>query len=318
MSMLMRPLELTYQAINSFRRSLYRRGILGARSLPRPVISIGNIAIGGSGKTPATIAIARHLTRTGHRVAVLTRGYGGSGSSGWAVVDAPDAARFGDEPVVLARRLPECRIVVGADRYRAATEFLMRNDCSVFLLDDGFQHLQLLRNLDIVIDDPGARWNREGRAALEDADVVVLRAAKEEMPTPEDPRVRAVLEPSGFRRGNVRGSLSELRGIRCVAMSGLARNARFFAMLTDAGIKLAGTKEFPDHHEYSAADLSEVLALRDSCNAQLILTTEKDAVKLPAEFDCAIIEVDMKFFPEAPFFSLISDELLRAQESGLE
>ncbi len=311
-----RPLELGYQGINHLRRGLYRRGILKTRALPRPVVSIGNIAIGGSGKTPAAIAVARHLTRIGYRVAILTRGYGGSETSGWALVDVPDARRFGDEPVVIAERLPECRVIVGADRYRAGIEFLGLEDCDVFILDDGFQHLQLHRDLDIVIDDPTARWNREGRSALRDADVVLLRAASSDGgPTPEDPRVRAVLEASGFRKGETRGRLEELRGKKCLAMSGLARNGRFFDMLSEAGIDLVGAYGFPDHHDYSAADLSRVVSLRDSTGAELILTTEKDAVKLPAEFECTIIEADMKFIPEEAFYSLVAEELLRLQET---
>lgn len=316
--MTVHPIELAYQSMNRLRRGLYRRGTLAQKSLPRPVISIGNIAIGGSGKTPATIAVAGHLARRGNRVAVLTRGYGGSSSAGWAVVDAPDPRRFGDEPVVIARRVPECRVIVGADRYRSATEFLRKEDCDLFILDDGFQHLQLHRDLDIVIDDPTARWHREGRSALGDADIVLLRAeSRDQAPTPEDPRFRVVLEATGFRRGGARLPLDDLRGIRCVAFSGLARNQRFFGMLADVGITVVGSRGFPDHHDYSAADLSSILAMRDSEGAQLVLTTEKDAVKLPAEFDCAIIEADMRFIPEEAFFSLLTGEVLSLQETVL-
>lgn len=316
MTVLIRPVELAYQSVNGLRRELYGRGILRPKSLPRPVISIGNIAIGGSGKTPATIAVAGHLARAGNRVAVLSRGYGGSSSGGWAVVDAPDPRRFGDEPVVIAQRVPECRVIVGANRYWSATEFLKKDDCDVFVLDDGFQHLQLHRDLDIVIDDPTGRWHRERRSALRDADIVLLRvASRDQAPTPEDPRFRVVLEPTGFRQRGARSPLDELRGIPCVAFSGLARNERFFGMLSDAGITLVGAKGFPDHHDYSAADLSSILAMRESRGGELILTTEKDAVKLPAEFDCAIIEADMKFIPEEPFHSLVTDELLRLEET---
>ncbi len=316
MSLLIRPIELGYQGINRARRALYRRGHLRSNALPRPVISIGNIAVGGSGKTPATIAVAGHLTAAGHRVAILTRGYGGSMASGWAVVDAPDPRRFGDEPVVMAERLTGTPVVVGADRFLAGSGFLESSDCDVFILDDGFQHLQLHRDLDIVIDDPTARWNREDRSALDDADIVLLRSSSlQSMPSAEDPRFRSVLVPSGFRKGRERVGFETLRGRRCVAMSGLARNDRFFGMLTEAGIDLAGTQGFPDHHRYSAADLSSVLSLRDERGAELIVTTEKDAVKLPPEFECAIIEVEMKFIPEEPFLSLLVEELRRLQES---
>ncbi len=233
--------ELLYRAINRARRALYRAGILKAKRLPAPVISVGGIAAGGSGKTPAVIAIARALSQRGLRVAVLTRGYRRAGSGG--VVTSLDADRFGDEPVLIKKSVPNIEVIVGENRYDNA----IRNQADVFLLDDGFQHLQLHRDLDVVIDHPG--FLREGRSALRDADIVLQRRLT--------PRVPA-----------------SLHGRRVFAFAGLADNKQFFDSL---GLILAGTKGFPDHHRYTKSDID---AIKREANADAIVTTEKDAVKI--------------------------------------
>lgn len=261
MNPLLKLAELPYRGINRVRRFLYSTGVLRAKRLPRPVISVGNIAAGGAGKTPAVIALARFLTARGFRVCVLTRGYGRSGEGGR--VDVLDAARFGDEPVVIKKSVPEADVIVGENRYRNGLAIT----CDVYLLDDGFQHLQLARDLDIVIDVPDARFHREGRAALRAADLVVPR--------------------------RVRADLSAVRGRRLFAFAGLADNEQFFAMLPD----LAGTRSFPDHHRYTPADLDAIRAAAAAAGAERIVTTEKDAVKLGAH---DIIAIPLEFlFDEA-------------------
>lgn len=300
MSAILKPAELLYQTINGMRRWLYRRGAIGPRRLPRPVVSIGNLSVGGSGKTPLTIRVVGILTDQGLRVAVLTRGYRRTGKDDWAVVDSADAARFGDEPVLLARRLPESSVVVGADRYLSGMAFLETADCDVFVLDDGFQHLQLHRDLDIVIDDRGARWNRESKRALADADICITRVDSLQ-DAARDGWFLGAVEPAAVRQRGQRRPLGEIRGVRCVAMAGLARNERFFAMLEKVGAVIVKTWSFPDHHDYSAADLEAVEDSRLSSGAELIVTTEKDAVKLPAAFDCSVIEVEMRIIPEDLF-----------------
>jgi tetraacyldisaccharide 4'-kinase len=239
---LLKPLELLWRGVNRARRALYRAGVLKAKRLPRPVVSIGSIAAGGAGKTPATIAIVRHLMSRGWRVAVLTRGYGRAGAGGR--VEALDAARYGDEPVLI-RKATGAEVVVGKDRYASGRSI----DCDVYVLDDGFQHLQLARDVDIVIDAP-ARWYREGRSAMRDAHFVIPR--------------RLVLRAEG------------LRGQRVFAFAGLADNEQFFQALRDAGVELAGTRGFDDHHRYSK---EEIAALKNAAPAPLV-TTEKDAVKI--------------------------------------
>lgn len=242
-----RFLESLWHALNRARRALYRRGILKAKRLPKPVISIGNIAAGGAGKTPCVIAVAKHLVSRGLRVCVLTRGYGRSGAGG--EVNALDAERFGDEPVLIKKSVPEAIVIAGKNRYENGSHV----NCDVYLLDDGFQHLQLHRDLDVVIDVPDARYHREGRDALGDAGIVIPRRIRPE-------------------------NLTALRGKKVFAFAGLANNEQFFAMLRDNGVDLVGTHGFPDHHDYGRIETALVKQL--GRGADLIVTTEKDAVKL--------------------------------------
>ena len=240
----MRALERLWHLVNRVRRALYRAGILRGKRLHRPVISVGNIAAGGTGKTPAVIAICRRLAAEGLRVAVLTRGYKRGDQSYSGLVTGRDAGKFGDEPVLIAATT-NVDVLVGANRYENARNY----DCDVFVLDDGFQHLQLRRDLDLVIDAP-ARFHREGRSALADADHVIPR------------RLRTIVP-------------EELKGKRVFAFAGLADNEQFFASLRAAGLDLAGTKGFPDHHRYTGEDLA---ALKR--NGLPLVTSEKDKVKI--------------------------------------
>ena len=243
MTALLKPAEWLYRGVNRARRALYRGGILKGKSLPRPVISIGNIAVGGAGKTPAVIAVCRFLTAKGLRAAVLTRGYGG------------------DEPIVI-KQSTNCDVIIGKNRYENAREYMRDNDADVFILDDGFQHLQLRRDLDIVIDAP-ARFFREGRAALRDADLVIPR------------RLRTIVP-------------DDLREQRVFAFAGLADNEQFFDALRDH-VQVTGTKSFRDHHPYTAADIA---AIKREAGDTRIVTTEKDAVKID---DPAIIAIRAEF-----------------------
>lgn len=238
----MKVLELLWHGLNRTRRALYRAGVLRGKRLHRPVISIGNIAAGGAGKTPAVIAVSRFLASRGLRVAVLTRGYGRAGTSSGPVT-SNDADQYGDEPVLIKQSV-NVDVIVGRNRYENARDI----DCDVFILDDGFQHLRLQRDFDLVIDAP-AKFHREGRSALRDADAVVPR------------RLRTIVP-------------DELRGRRVFAFAGLADNEQFFASLRDAGLELAGTKGFPDHHRYTPADLASMK------QGLPLVTTEKDAVKI--------------------------------------
>jgi tetraacyldisaccharide-1-P 4'-kinase/lauroyl/myristoyl acyltransferase len=257
-SVLLKPIELLYRGVNRTRRSLYRAGVLKAKRLHRPVISIGNLAAGGAGKTPAVIAVCRFLSSRGLRVAVLTRGYGRADDSYTGIVASNDAEKYGDEPVLI-KRSTNASVLVGSNRYENAREF----DCDVFVLDDGFQHLELHRDFDLVVDAP-ARFYREGRSALRDADAVVPRKLRLNIP-------------------------DALRGKPLFAFAGLADNEQFFSSLRDSGLELAGTRGFRDHHRYTSADLER---LRRDANGATLVTTEKDAVKIN---DADIVAIGAEF-----------------------
>ena len=257
MIILWKPAELLLRGINRARRALYRRGILKAKRLPKPVISVGNVTFGGAGKTPATIAIANFLIGRGFRVCVLTRGYGREGAGG--PVTGLDAAEFGDEPVLIKLHAPKADVIVGSNRYENGASV----NCDVYLLDDGFQHLQLHRDVDVVIDVPNPRLRREGPSAMRDADVILRRDLRLRVP-------------------------DTLRGKRLFAFSGLADNEQFFASLRAAALDLAGTRGFADHRRYTPADLDALRAAARAAGAEVLVTTEKDATKIG---DDAIIAV---------------------------
>jgi tetraacyldisaccharide 4'-kinase len=269
-TILLKPFELLWRGVNRVRRALYRRGILKSKRLPRPVISVGNLAAGGAGKTPAVITIARFLEKRGFRVAVLTRGYGRAGNAS-GLVTSLDAARFGDEPVLLKSKLKSVDVIVGSKRYKNAFQFLNANDCDLFILDDGFQHLQLARDVDVVIDTRNGVM-REGRSALAEADVVIQR------------RLRLVVP-------------EELTGHCVFAFAGLADNEQFFASLRANGLNLAGTRSFQDHHRYTAADVAAIKESARAAGAEAIVTTEKDAVKID-DRDIIAIAAEMIIEPE--------------------
>lgn len=239
-------LQALWLAVNRARRALYRAGILRGKRLHRPVISVGGITAGGAGKTPATIAVSRVLAARGLRVAVLTRGYGRHDKAYSGPVTTSDAEKFGDEPVLIRRSIIG-EVLVGSNRYENARNF----DCDVFVLDDGFQHLRLRRDYDLVIDAP-SRYHREGRSALSDADAVIPR------------RLRTLVP-------------EELRSRRVFAFSGLADNEQFFAALRESGLDVAATRSFPDHHRYTAVDVD---ALKRDAGGLPLVTSEKDKVKI--------------------------------------
>ena len=267
--------QALYLAINHLRRSLYRRGVLRSRRLPRPVVSVGNLSTGGAGKTPAVIALCNALAGRGAKVAVLTRGYGRTDTSSSGLVETLDAARFGDEPVLIKKRTSNTDVIVGANRYDNAVDYLRKYSCDLFILDDGFQHLQIDRDLDIVILAGERRFQRESERALADADIIIER------------HIRITVPPA-------------VAGKKVFAFAGLADPSQFFEHLRSAGVDVRGTMSFPDHHRYLPHDLQRIDDAAATSGAEAVVTTEKDAVKLerrdiipiPAEFvfEPAVIE----------------------------
>ena len=260
------------------RNLLYDRGTLPVRRLRAATISVGNLSVGGSGKTPFVILLGELLKARGITFDVLSRGYGRE-SKGVAVVEPGGSPRqFGDEPVLMARRLG-VPVVVGEDRYQAGVVAEQKFATQMHILDDGFQHRGLARDFDIVLvtpDDardsllPGGRL-REPVRAVRRADAVVLTSGA-------DPRLFPVEGTNVWRvrRGIVPKNVTS----KPVAFCGIARPQNFFLQLRTAGIEPAAEAVFRDHHAYTERDIRDLLQLRNSSESDGFVTTEKDAINL--------------------------------------
>lgn len=272
------------------RNALYDRRIFRIHRLQGPVVSVGNISVGGSGKTPFIILLGSLLKAKGIKLDVLSRGYGRS-SRGILQVDPQGQPQtYGDEPLLIARQL-EVPVIVGASRYEAGLFAERKFGPQLHLLDDGFQHRALARDFDIVLlstDDskdsllPIGRL-REPLTALDRADAIVL-------PDGEDP-------PHPFHEEQLIWKVR--RGIRVqntpaypLAFCGIARPTRFFAQLRSLGIDLAGEVTFRDHHRYNISDIHALQKLRKERQADGFITTEKDIINLgPLRLDLEPISV---------------------------
>lgn len=274
----MNPLSALYGAAVGVRNGLYDRGRITVRRLEGPVVSIGNLRVGGSGKTPFLILLGELLKQRGVAFDVLSRGYRRQ-TQGVAIVDPAGTARnFGDEPLLIARKLG-VHVVVGEDRHQAGEMAEATFGPQMHLLDDGFQHRRLARDFDIVlVADTDAQDSllpsgrlREPIASLARADAVVLTndAATDGLRLKDQLvwRVRRDIAPP------------ETLG-PCFAFCGIARPQAFFAQLQAAQVVLAGTRSFPDHHRYSDEEVRALLRLRQQSGTPAFVTTEKDAVNL--------------------------------------
>ncbi len=316
---LLLPLAPLYEGAVRVRGAAYRRGWLNRFDLPVPVVSVGNLTFGGTGKTPTVIALVRDLVRAGRRPGVLTRGWGRGEPRQQIVVVGPEprqrADEVGDEPLEMARRLPGIPVVVDADRVRGGREAIRRG-ADVLVLDDGFQHLRLKRDLDLVLLDAGDPWGggrlpplgrlREPLTALQRADAVLVSkvprnwrpcvAAIEhrlQQVAPRLPVFVARLQPSRVRDGDGGWQGAEvLAGRRVFAFAGLGRPEGFTATLAESGAEVAGSRWFPDHHRYSGHDLAEV-AVAAAAEGAVPVTTGKDAVKLPRDAAVWIVETEV-------------------------
>ena len=276
------PLSAIYGAVVGARNALYDRRWLGSRWLQGPVISVGNLSTGGSGKTPFVILLGELLQARGMRFDVLSRGYGRKTRGVLLVAPGGLPRDFGDEPLLIARRL-QVPVVVGEDRYEAGRFAESRFGAQIHLLDDGFQHRGLGRDFDMLLvmpDDvrdrllPAGRL-REPLRALQRADAVVLTsgAAPESFPL-EGKAVWRV------RRGIVTQHVTQNMPARPVAFCGIARPQNFLLQLRAAGIDPVAEAFFRDHHAYTEKDVRDLLQLRQRSGAGGFVTTEKDAVNL--------------------------------------
>ncbi len=305
-STMLLPIAGIYRAAAALRRALYRRGVLRVERLPVPVIVVGNLTVGGTGKTPLVLWLARTLRRHGYTPGVVARGYKGRGVNGVLEVDAhADPALVGDEALVLARN-GACRVAIGRRRASAARRLVDRYGCDVILADDGLQHYALARDLEIAVIDGTRRLGnarclpagplRESPTRLQEVDLRVTHGE------PRAGELGLRLRALCLRR--VHTQASELppdafAGQRVHALAGIGNPERFFLQLRALGMEVIA-HPFPDHHPFTAAELRFADALP-------VIMTEKDAVKCEAFADerCWYLAVEAE--PDAALL----DEVLR-------
>jgi tetraacyldisaccharide 4'-kinase len=287
------------EVVNGLGRWLYRSGLRRTERLPVPVISVGNLVLGGSGKTPLVEALARVLLRAGARPAILTRGYRRRDRHPALIDSERDVAweSVGDEPAMLARALPGAVIAVDHDRLRGARRALDGAGATHLILDDGFQHWRLARDLDVVALDSRDPLSeraprRENPSALRRAHAIVLTGAPPEPPYQIADQLEAIFPTArvlvvattvmAVRLAGERLSPGWLAGRRVVAAAGIAGPERFFATLRQLAARPVRCVPFPDHHPFSRRELEDLL--RDAAqHGATPIVTAKDAVKVPAD-----------------------------------
>jgi tetraacyldisaccharide 4'-kinase len=276
------PLSILFGLLAGVRRLAYRLGWLSSVRLPVPVVVIGNISVGGTGKTPLVLWLVKRLAEQGFRPGIVSRGYGGKGDQVVAVHPDSDPALMGDEPVLLARK-SGCPVWVGRDRPAAAEALLRAHpQCDVLVSDDGLQHYRLARDVEIVVVDGERGFGngrllpagplREGIGRLATADAVVVNGGAGAVPigTRFGMRLRGDLfynlpEPQRL------AAAADFRGKRLHAVAGIGNPRRFFDSLRSEGLAFE-EHAFPDHHDFRPEDLA-------FDGADAVLMTEKDAVK---------------------------------------
>jgi len=308
-----RPLAPLYAGLMRCRALAYRRGWLASDRLPVPVISVGNLTMGGTGKTPLVMAVARILLDAGRHPAVISRGYGGASKEPVNLVGDGrqlllDVGQAGDEPRLLAESLPGVVVATGVKRSRVALSVIERLGVDVIVLDDGFQHLGMRRDLDLVLfKGPDFLGNgrvfpggdlREPLSALARAQAFVLTGSGHADTAGQDdfrswlvknfpvrPIFSAAYQVGSLQSGNALAGEPPAPGTGLLAFCGLARPEPFRQMLSEQGYTITGFRAFPDHHPYGAADLIALGRELEKSGATALVTTAKDLVKLH-RLDC--------------------------------
>jgi tetraacyldisaccharide 4'-kinase len=298
-------LSLLYGTVVRFRVLAYACGLLRSKKLPLQVVSVGNLTVGGTGKTPVVIQIAGLLQMHGRKPLVLSRGYGRADASRAVIVSdgassIMDARSGGDEPALIALRLPGVPVVAGSDRYQAGMFAIERLRPDVIVLDDGFQHLRLSRDRNILLIDASDPFGnrklfpagilREPLEAMQRADIVILTRA--DSAGDLEALKRTIIAHTPARIFTARHAprslvnvasgeerpLASLRGMPVLAFAGIARPDSFASLLKDLGAEVRAVVGYPDHYQYTPADLTGLVQRAKEQGAMLV-TTEKDGVR---------------------------------------
>jgi tetraacyldisaccharide 4'-kinase len=316
-----------------------------ARGLPAFVISVGNVVVGGTGKTPLTLWLADTIHRRGYSVAILSRGYGRKGSDVAKVPDSgetlPLTRLYGDEPVLMARKIHGVSVWVGRERYRAGLAAWQSLRPQVLILDDGFQHLALERDLDLVLLDAGHPFGngeilplgplREPVSNLARADAFILTRAQDPEQTAKTRRLlekrfpgkpvlacsHRLTEPTAGL-GETPVPYERLSNASVAAFAGIARPEAFFEALRRKGVYPVREWAFQDHHGYSREELREILETVRQKNIHSLITTEKDTVRLPSWFQSFTLAagLELDFGADLSSFRRILDDRLMLREDA--
>ena len=269
------PLSWLFCAVSMLRRFIYRNGLAASYALPVPLIIIGNISVGGTGKTPLLIGLCDYLARQGLKPGVISRGYGATVNGERTVAENDNAQTCGDEPLLIKQRTA-CPVVIGKDRVAAARKLLAEFDCDVILSDDGMQHYRLQRDVEIAVVDSGRKFGngfclpagplREPRSRLRKVDMVVQHGGSD-----DNYHFTLRFEPAVNLLTGEKRKLESFESTRVHAVAGIGHPARFFNQLRRQGLDVL-EHPYPDHHLYTPGDI-------DFADDLPILMTEKDAVK---------------------------------------
>ncbi|HUV50298.1 MAG TPA: tetraacyldisaccharide 4'-kinase [Anaerolineae bacterium] len=345
-------ISLAYGYAVKLREFCYKTGIVKSKKLPCAVISIGNITVGGTGKTPMTIKVAQIISGLGYKVAIISRGYkggaektGGIVSNGHTIFMEPEKA--GDEPFMIAAKIKNIPVVVGQNRYKAGSLAIREFDPDVIVLDDAFQHLDLKRDIDIVLLDCRRPFGnahllprgilREPISALKRSDAFVLtrfdsasdyirQAAVDKIENLAHgrPFFRSFHVPNLYKPANDKKSMPGIKlqnfdsgllhGRRVVAFSGLAGNDDFRRTVESLKCDLIDFFEFPDHHKYTETDLQRIIQSSINAQAEFILTTEKDYVRISGKtswpIEIVVVGIELSLGDdESPFVDFIKTRL---------
>ena len=335
-SLILLPLSAIYSVVTRARISGYQRGWLSVSKLSAPVISVGNLTTGGTGKTPLVEWVCKAVVHeTGKRVCVLTRGYGRANPQSQVVVS--DGAKLlaaereaGDEPYLLAQNLLAVAAVVSnPDRFAAGDWAIKNLGSEIFVLDDGFQHLRLARDLDIVTIDATNPWGggsllpygrlREPRGGLSRADCIVVTRTEQAEDTlwltesvqrlaGAIPVFTSGMTTSGIHRLSGESKNDGLPAQPVAAFCGVGNPQSFFNQLHQEGFTLVFTRAYADHHDYSQADLNQLTKEAKNHGATGLITTAKDALKLASlelELPCYVLEIKISIDDETGLMKMI-------------
>jgi tetraacyldisaccharide 4'-kinase len=334
-------LSVLYRFAAVSKNRLYDKKIFKQKRLPCPVISVGNLTVGGTGKTPTVIMLAKFLKEKGYRPAVLSRGYGGKTRSPVNIVSdgvliLKESVDVGDEPVLIAKSAEGIPVLTGADRFLTGQAAIKKMNADILILDDAFQHRRIFRDIDIVLLNRERPFGngfllprgplREPRECLKRADLILWKDTCVNGHDPHDlkqdlglslPVFSGYLKPKSFIRGIVENpeSLDFIRGKTVCAFSGIGSPEAFTETLSSLGGTLVRFLNYPDHYRYTSRDISDIREISSTTGADVIVTTEKDGIRL-SEFpdflkDIFLLRVEMEILPSQEEFEALLLERLK-------